>query len=98
MTNYWDLIKNKLQKENGIFSIGISDVIGSGISGFFWLYIASVMEPSDYGEIHYFLGIAGMVHIVSMFGSSHALTVYSAKKEETQSTLFLISIIPLLTS
>ena len=98
MTNYWDLIKNKLQKENGIFSIGISDVIGSGISGFFWLYIASVMEPSDYGEIHYFLGIAGMVHIVSMFGSSHALTVYSAKKEETQSTLFLISIIPTIIS
>jgi len=56
------------------------------------------MEPSDYGEIHYFLGIAGMAQIISMIGSSHALTVYSAKKEKVQSTLFLLSIIPTIIS
>jgi len=94
MTNYWNIIKDKLQKENGILSIGFSDVIGSGVSGIFWLYIASIIEPGDYGEIHYFLGIAGMAHILSMIGSSHALTVFSAKEERSQSTLFLLSIIP----
>jgi O-antigen/teichoic acid export membrane protein len=98
MTNYWNAIKNKFLKEDGIFSIGFSDIIGSGIAAVFWLYVASVMNPSDYGEIHYFLAIAGMAQIVSMLGNSHALTVYSAKKENIQSTLFVLSIIPTIIS
>ena len=98
MTKLWDILKNKLQNENGIISIGFSDIVGSGIASIFWLYIASVIEPEAYGEIHYFLGIAGMAQIISMIGSSHALTVYSAKKEKVQSTLFLLSIIPTIIS
>tara|TARA_Y100000310_G_scaffold142027_1_gene141439 strand:+ start:364 stop:1533 length:1170 start_codon:yes stop_codon:yes gene_type:complete len=98
MTNYWNAIKNKFLKEDGIFSIGFSDIIGSGISAIFWLYIASVMNPDTYGEIHYFIAIAGMAQIISMLGSSHVLTVYSAKKENIQSTLFLLSIIPTIIS
>ena len=98
MTNYWNVLKNKFLKEDGIVSVGFSDIVGSGVAAVFWLYIASVMNPSDYGEIHYFLAIAGMAQIVSMLGSSHALTVYSAKKENIQSTLFIISIIPTIIS
>jgi len=88
----------KILNENGILSIGFSDIVGSGISAVFWLYIASVINPADYGEIHYFLGIAGMAQIISMFGNPHALTVYSAKKETVQSTLFLLSLIPTIIS
>ena len=98
MTNYWNVIKNKLLKEDGIVSVGFSDIVGSGIAAVFWLYIASAMNPGDYGEIHYFLAIAGMAQIFSMLGTSHALTVYSAKKENIQSTLFIISIIPTIIS
>ena len=98
MTKFLDIIKDKFQNENGIISIGFSDIVGSGIASIFWLYIASVIEPEAYGEIHYFLGIAGMAQIISMIGSSHALTVYSAKKEKVQSTLFLLSIIPTIIS
>ena len=98
MTKYWNKIKEKFVNENGIISLGFSDVIGSGLSGIFWLYIASIIEPGDYGEIHYFLGIAGMAQIFSMFGNPHALTVYSAKNENIQSTLFLLSIIPTIIS
>ena len=98
MTNYWNVIKNKFQKEDGIVSVGFSDIVGSGIAAVFWLYIASVMNPDTYGEIHYFIAIAGMAQIISMLGSSHVLTVYSAKKENIQSTLFLLSIIPTIIS
>jgi O-antigen/teichoic acid export membrane protein len=98
MTDYWNMIKEKLHNENGIMSIGVSDIVGSGISAVFWLYIASVIDPGDYGEIHYFLGIVGMAQILSMFGNSNALTVYSAKNENIQSTLFLLSIIPTVVS
>ncbi|MBL77308.1 MAG: hypothetical protein CL763_10365 [Chloroflexi bacterium] len=98
MTKLWDILKNKFQNENGIISIGFSDIVGAGISAGFWFYVASVISPENYGEIHYFLGIAGLVQIVSMIGNSHSLTVYSAKKESIQSTLFLLSIIPTIIS
>ena len=98
MTNYWNVIKNKLMKEDGIISVGFADIIGGGISAIFWLYVASVMNPENYGEIHYFLAIAGMAQIFSMVGNSHALTVYSAKKENIQSTLFILSTIPTIIS
>jgi len=98
MTNYWNVIKNKLLKEDGIVSVGFADIIGGGISAIFWLYVASVMNPENYGEIHYFLAIAGMAQIFSMVGNSHALTVYSAKKENIQSTLFILSTIPTIIS
>ena len=98
MTNYWNVIKNKLLKEDGIVSVGSADIIGGGISAIFWLYVASVMNPENYGEIHYFLAIAGMAQIFSMVGNSHALTVYSAKKENIQSTLFILSTIPTIIS
>ena len=98
MSNYWNLIKEKLLKEKGVLSIGFSDIVGAGISAGFWFYVASVVTPENYGEIHYFLGIAGLVQIVSMIGNSHSLTVYSAKNENIQSTLFLLSIIPTIIS
>jgi len=98
MTNYWNVIKNKFLNEDGIVSVGFSDIVGSGIAAVFWLYVASVINPSDYGEIHYFLAIAGTAHTISMLGTSHALIVYSAKKENIQSTLFIISIIPTIIS
>ena len=98
MVNYWNLIKEKLLNEKGVLSIGFSDIIGAGISAGFWFYVASVITPENYGEIHYFLGIAGLVQIVSMIGNSHSLTVYSAKNENIQSTLFLLSIIPTIIS
>tara|TARA_Y100001936_G_scaffold35002_1_gene33037 strand:+ start:126 stop:1298 length:1173 start_codon:yes stop_codon:yes gene_type:complete len=98
MANYWNLIKEKLLNEKGILSIGFSDIIGAGISAGFWFYVASVITPENYGEIHYFLGIAGLIQIVSMIGNAHSLTVYSAKNENIQSTLFLLSIIPTIIS
>jgi len=98
MTNYWNVIKNKLSKEDGIISVGFADIIGGGISAIFWLYVASVINPENYGEIHYFLAIAGMAQIFSMVGNSHALTVYSAKRENIQSTLFILSTIPTIIS
>ena len=98
MTNYWNAIKNKLLKEDGIISVGFADIIGGGISAIFWLYVASVINPENYGEIHYFLAIAAMAQIFSMIGNSHVLTVYSAKKENIQSTLFILSTIPTIIS
>ena len=62
------------------------------MSAVFWFYLASQIEPSSYGEIHWFLGIAGIFSGIALFGTTNTLTVYTAKKTQIQSTLNLISL------
>ena len=85
--------KDKLTGKSGLLSIGFADIVGSAISGLFWLYIESQLNPDIYGEIIYFISIAGLAQMVSLLGSSNVLTVYTAKNVKIQSTLFLISIL-----
>ncbi len=89
----WNNIKDNIIGKKGLLSIGFADIVGSVISGLFWLYIASQLNPDVYGEIIYFIGIAGLAQLVSLVGSSNALTVYTAKNVKIQSTLFVISIL-----
>ncbi len=89
----WNDIKQNISGLKDISSIGISHIVGSGISALFWLFIASSIGPEKYGEIHYFLGIAGLAQILSLLATSNTMTVYSAKNYNVQSTLFLISLI-----
>ena len=92
MKNTLKNFKDNLIGKKGLLSIGFADIVGSAISGLFWLYIASQLNPDVYGEIIYFISIAGLAQLVSLVGSSNALTVYTAKNVKIQSTLFLISI------
>ena len=93
MDNYWNNFLQKIIKQKDLGSIGFANVVGGVISGIFWLYIASIINPESYGEIHYFIGIAGIAQVISLIGSSNTLTVYTAKNVKIQSTLFLVSII-----
>ena len=93
MDNYWTNFKEKIIGQKDLASIGFAIIVGSGISAIFWLYLASVIEPAEYGEIHYFIAIAALAQIISLIGSSNVLTVYTAKKIKIQATFFFISIL-----
>ena len=93
MEDTWNNIKDRIIRKKGLLSIGFADIVGSAISGLFWLYIASQVNPDVFGELIYFISIAGLAQLVSLIGSSNALTVYTAKNVKIQSTLFLISIL-----
>lgn len=88
-----DNIKSKLTSLKGLASIGLSDIIGNAITVIFWFYIASRLEPNEYGQIQYFLGIAGTAAYISLIGTQNTITVYTAKKINVQSTLYLLSLI-----
>ena len=84
-------IKNYLTKFSdlkGLVSIGFADSVGSGITAIFWFFIASQLSTSSYGEIHYYLGIAGLAQIISLIGNSNVVTVYAAKNVKIISTIF----------
>ena len=81
-----------IKKIKDISAIGGADVFGTAMSAVFWFYLASQIEPSSYGEIHWFLGIAGIFSAIAMFGTINTITVYTAKKIQIQSTLNFISL------
>ena len=81
-----------IKKIKDISAIGGADVFGTVMSAVFWFYLASQIEPSSYGEIHWFLGIAGIFSAIAMFGTINTITVYTAKKIQIQSTLNFISL------
>ena len=93
MEDTWNTIKDSIIGKKKLLSIGFADIAGSAISGLFWLYIASQVNPDVFGELIYFISIAGLAQMVSLLGSSNALTVYTAKNVKIQSTLFVISIL-----
>jgi len=83
------------KKTNGLKSIsqiGISDIIGSGIVAFFWFYLATLLDVEAYGELHYFIAIAGLAYIIAMLGTRDVITVYVSKKIKIAPVLFLLSL------
>ena len=89
---YGNLIKN-------LSFLGISDILGVVISSGFWLYIATIISETEYGEINYFLAIAGMSSSFALLGAENTLIVYTAKKVKIQSAVFfIVSIIALCAS
>ena len=81
-----------MKKIKDIAAISSGDIFGSAMSAIFWFYLASQIDPSSYGEIFWFLGIAGIFSTIALFGTVSTITVYTAKKIQIQSTLNFISL------
>ena len=93
MKNLWDIFTEKLYSIKDLGYVGSANIIGNGISALFWLYLANLLGAEDYGEIQFYLAIAGTAYLVSSFGTPNTITVYAAKNIKVNSTLFLISLV-----
>jgi len=65
-------------------------VIPTIIAAGFWFYIASLVGDTHYGEITYYLTIAGIASGITMLGVPEALNVYAAKGERILPAISLI--------
>ena len=81
-----------LEKLKDLGSIGIADISASGISALFWFYLANLLGPEEYGELTFFISIASLTSTISLLGAVHTNMVYTAKKIQIQSTLYLITL------
>lgn len=98
MSNFWNIFKQKIYRAKDIGYFGSANILGTGISALFWFYLASILETEHFGEIHYFLGIAGIAYCVSLIGTSSTITVYTAKNVKIHSALYLITLVGGLTA
>jgi len=80
-------------KIKDISSIGIGEIVGTIIAGFFWFYVAIELGPKNYGEITFLISIAQLAAIIALLGAGQTLVVYTAKKVKINSTLFTLTLI-----
>ena len=76
-----------------VLSLSVGDYGGAIIVSAFWFLLAFLISPEEYGEIHYFIGIAGFAFSISLLTTQNTIVVYTAKNVKLAPTLFLISLI-----
>ena len=82
-----------MRRIKDIISIGSADIVGSGIAAVFWFYLATLILPSEYGQIHYFISIAAIASTFSLIGQQQTIIVYISKNKAVFSTLFFASLL-----
>lgn len=81
----------KLLKNFG--AIAVTDTTSGVISSIFWLFIASLLTVSNYGEIQFLISIASFAVGIAMLANSSTVIVYEVKKRGIRDALFLLTIL-----
>ena len=84
---------NIFVKFKDLSSIGIANLVGTGLLSIFWLVLASLMDAEQYGEINYFIAIASVASTISFLGAKNTLMVFSAKNIKVQSPILIVTTI-----
>lgn len=82
-----------MNKIKELLIFGSGDGIGSLLSGIFWFFLASQIQPNEFGELQWLMSIAGMLSSIALVGNVSTMTVYVGKNIPIQSTLNFISLI-----
>jgi len=84
--NFFDKIKN-------YSALGITNFASSVISAVFWIYLATILEKSEYGFLVYLISIASLSHTISTLGVGRTIIVYGAKNEEINSPAYTLGLV-----
>jgi len=63
--------------------VSFGQLIGTGLQAVFYFSLAALLGPENFGELGYWISIAGSVTLVARFGLAQTVTVYQAKKNHT---------------
>jgi len=82
----------ELKKIKELVTVGSGDLIGSSLSAIFWFFLASQVDPNSYGQLQWFIALAGILSSVALIGNVSTLTVFVSKNIPIQSTLNFVSL------
>ncbi|WP_016939512.1 MULTISPECIES: hypothetical protein [Nitrosopumilus] len=88
MTKFFEKIIKLVVRFKDLTAIGVANLVASAIGGIFWILLAALMDAEAYGEIGYFLSIASIVGVAAGLGAYNTMTVYTAKGEKIQKSLW----------
>ena len=74
-------------------TVGSSNFFASIINSLFWLYLASILLKTDYGELGLIMSIANIGAAVSLLGMRTTVVVYESKNENVLPSSFIVILI-----
>ena len=81
------------KKAKDFLTLGSSNMISSLVYGIFWLYLASIIQKTEYGELGFFMGIMNVGLTISLLGLRSTIMVYEPKKENVFPAAFVLILI-----
>ncbi len=79
-----------LTKIKELVGLGLANTTSSLIYAFFWLFLASLLAKTEYGELGFLMSIANVGTAISLIGLRATVVVYESKKENIFFTSFLL--------
>ena len=76
-----------------VATISSANFVAAVSLGLFWLFLASIIEKSEYGEIGYYMSIANIGFAISILGLGSVILVYESKGENVFPASFLLTLI-----
>jgi len=70
--------KNNLQD---LMTVGSSNFLASIMNAILWLYLAYILQKTDYGELGFLMSIANIGASISLLGMRSTIVVYESKNE-----------------
>lgn len=74
-------------------SVSSANLISGLILGLFWLFLASLLPKSEYGQIGLLMGIVSVIFTASLLGLRATIMVYEPKGENIFPTAFVLILI-----
>ena len=71
----------------------VSRFVGASAIGFFWFYLASIMDKEEYGELGYLISIANIGFAISLIGLNKLIIVFGAKNENVVHPAYSLGLI-----
>ena len=88
-----DKEKGFLDKVRNYITLGSGNFLASIITAFFWMYIATILDKSEYGLLAFLMSMANVTHGVVSVGLARTIVVYGAKQENIYSATYTIGLI-----
>jgi O-antigen/teichoic acid export membrane protein len=87
-----------LGAHRGLIYVTVGNLVGAAITGGFWLLLAIVQTPAEYGTTNYSIAIASFSSFIVLLGLNTVATTYLAKGStriniETNQLVFISSIV-----
>src|SRR3989304_5116004 len=82
--------KNKIKD---LLSLSVINISSSLIFALFWLYLASILSKTEYGELGFLFSIANVATEIALIGFRSVIIVYESKNENVFSTSFFVVLI-----
>ena len=84
MNKITEKIKKIVESNRNLTNVASGDFISNVVGALFWLYIAVLLTPEEYGEVSFLVSVAAFASTLSMVGAYNSIVVLTAKDVKIQ--------------